>query len=288
MRPEPQALTKATTETMKTEACAKVNLTLEVFGVRGDGYHALRSIVAPISLSDTLEIEPSDGLSSDTGYPDDLILKAARALDPSRGARFRVTKRIPAGGGLGGGSADAAAALVALNEMWGLGRTREELAEIGAQVGSDIPALVLGGPVIMTGRGEFVERVECPRLDLVLVNPGINTSTREVYACTAVRKEGGPSATDSCLEALGSGEIGLIAGSFANDLEAAACAMHPEIAEAMSALRAEGALGVTMSGSGSSAFGIVESGSRAQEIALALRGRGIAAWAVHTLGANMV
>ena len=288
MRPEPQTLTKTTTETMKTEAYAKVNLTLEVFGVRGDGYHALRSIVAPISLSDTLEIEPSDGLSSDTGYPDDLILKAARALDPSRGARFRVTKRIPAGGGLGGGSADAAAALVALNEMWGLGRTREELAEIGAQVGSDVPALVLGGPVIMTGRGEFVERVECPRIDLVLVNPGINTSTREVYARTAVREEGGESATDACMEALESGEIGLIAESFANDLEAAACAMHPEIAEAMSALRAEGALGVTMSGSGSSAFGIVESGSRAQEIALSLRGRGIAAWAVHTLGADMV
>lgn len=273
---------------MKTEAYAKVNLTLEVFGVRGDGYHALRSIVAPISLSDMLEIEPSDGLSSDTGYPDDLILKAARALDPSRGARFRVTKRIPAGGGLGGGSADAAAALVALNEMWNLGRTREELAEIGATVGSDVPALVLGGPVLMTGRGEFVERIECPRLDLVLVNPGINTSTREVYARTAVRGEGGPSATDACLEALESGEIGLIAETFANDLEAAACAMHPEIAEAMAALRAEGALGVTMSGSGSSAFGLVESGSRAQEIALALRDRGLSAWAVHTIDADMV
>ena len=278
----------ATTETMKTEAYAKVNLTLEVFGVRGDGYHALRSIVAPISLSDTIEIEPSDELSSDTGYPDDLILKAARALDPSRGARFRVTKRIPAGGGLGGGSADAAAALVALNEMWDLGRTREELAEIGAAVGSDVPALVLGGPVLMTGRGEFVERVECRRLDLVLVNPGINTSTREGYARSAERAAGGPAATDACLEALESGEIGLIAETFANDLEAAACAMHPEIADAMSALRAEGALGVTMSGSGSSAFGLVEPGSRAHEIALALRGRGLSAWAVHTIGADMV
>ena len=123
---------------MKTEAYAKVNLTLEVFGVRGDGYHALRSIVAQISLSDTLEIEPSDGLSSDTGYSDDLILKAARALDPSRGARFRVTKRIPAGGGLGGGSADAAAALVALNEMWNLGRTREELAAIADTINYEL------------------------------------------------------------------------------------------------------------------------------------------------------
>ena len=112
--------TLTTKTTMTTEAYAKVNLTLEVFGVRGDGYHALRSLVVPISLSDTLEIAPSAVLSSDTGYDDDLVLKAARALDPSRGAEIRVTKRIPAGGGLGGGSADAAATLVALNDFWNL------------------------------------------------------------------------------------------------------------------------------------------------------------------------
>ena len=152
-----------TATTMTTEAYAKVNLTLEVFGVRGDGYHALRSLVVPISLSDTLEIAPSAALSSDTGYDDDLVLKAARALDPSRGAEIRVTKRIPAGGGLGGGSADAAATLVALNDFWNLGCSREELCEIGAQVGSDVPALVLGGPVVMQGRGEVVERVACSR-----------------------------------------------------------------------------------------------------------------------------
>ena len=170
---------------MRTEAFAKVNLTLEVFGVRPDGYHALRSLVVPISLSDTIEVEPSQTLASDTGYADDLILKAARALDPFRGAAFRVVKRIPAGGGLGGGSADAAAALVALNEMWNLGRSREELCEIGAQVGSDVPALVFGGPVVMQGRGEVVERASCPRLDLVLVNPGIHTSTRGARPATA-------------------------------------------------------------------------------------------------------
>ena len=84
---------------MRTEAYAKVNLTLEVFGVRSDGYHALRSLVVPVSLSDTLEIEPAPSLSSDTGYGDDLVLKAARALDPTRGAAVHVVKRIPAGGG---------------------------------------------------------------------------------------------------------------------------------------------------------------------------------------------
>ena len=153
---------------MTIEANAKVNFTLEVFGKRADGYHALRSVVMPISLSDTLDIEVTDdgSITSDTGYDDDLCVKAARVLRNVRmlecsnvrmpGTRIRVAKRIPAGGGLGGGSADAAAVLRALNELWTIGLSREELAEVGAQVGSDVPALVLGGPVIMEGRGEDV------------------------------------------------------------------------------------------------------------------------------------
>lgn len=273
---------------MKAEAYAKVNLTLEVFGIRSDGYHALRSLVVPISLSDTLDIEPSATLSSDTGFADDLILKAARALDPTRGAAIHVVKRIPAGGGLGGGSADAAAALVALNGLWGLGHTREELCEIGAQVGSDVPALVFGGPVLMQGRGESVARADCPRLDLVLVNPGVHTSTREVYAHCSPRDLSAPSATASCCAALASGDLGRIAVSFVNDLTADACRLHPAIADAMTSLRTAGAAGVAMSGSGSSVFGLVESAERAREIASALKARGFSAWAVHTLSANMV
>lgn len=282
---------------MKTEAYAKVNLTLEVFGVRGDGYHALRSIVAPISLSDTIEISPAKEISSDTGYSDDLVLKAVRALGCDAGASIHVEKRIPVGGGLGGGSADAAAVLLALNGVWGLGFSPEKLAEIGAEVGSDVPALVLAqhyrSAVVMEGRGETVSLIErggrpAEPLNLVLVNPGVETSTREVYARTAVRGEGAPSATDRCREALETGEIGIISGTLMNDLAPAALELHPEIADAMAALRSEGATGVTMSGSGSTAFGLVESRSRAHEIALALRERGLGAWAVHTLCQDMV
>ena len=118
--------TPTTPTTMKIEAFAKVNLTLDVYGTRPDGYHALRSVVMPISLSDTLEIETAEdgSITSDTGYDDDLCVKAARvlkssvsSLPSSFGASIRVTKRIPAGGGLGGGSADAAAVLRALNEL---------------------------------------------------------------------------------------------------------------------------------------------------------------------------
>ena len=272
-----------TTMAMTTEAYAKVNLTLEVFGVRGDGYHALRSLVVPISLSDTLEIAPSEALSSDTGYGDDLVLKAARALDPSRGAEIRVTKRIPAGGGLGGGSADAAAALVALNDFWNLGCSRDELCEIGAQVGSDVPALVLGGPVVMQGRGEAVERVACPSLDLVVANPGVHTSTREVYARCTPRDLAAPSATEASLAALEMGDLGRIAASLVNDLALPACRLHPEIADALASLRTAGVLGATVSGSGSSVFGLVESAARAEEVAESLRKKGLSAWAVHTL-----
>ena len=148
------------------EAFAKVNFTLEVFAKRADGYHALRSLVVPICLSDSLTIEFAEGITSDLPYVDDLCVKAAKVLRDSapqpeclRGVRISVKKRIPAGGGLGGGSADAAAVLVALNEMWSLNLSPERLAEIGALVGSDVPALVLArfvGPVVMEGRGEIV------------------------------------------------------------------------------------------------------------------------------------
>ena len=276
------------TTTMTIEARAKVNFTLEVFGVRSDGYHALRSLVVPVTLSDTLVIEPADALSSDAGFPDDLVLKAARALDPTRGARIHVEKRIPAGGGLGGGSADAAAALVALNELWGLGHTREGLAEIGAVVGSDVPALVLGGPVVMQGRGEAVERAACPRLDLVIANPGVHTSTRDVYALAGARDPAVPSATAACLDALASGDLGRIAASFVNDLAEPARRLHPEIADALVSLRTAGAIGAAMSGSGSSVFGLAESESRARSIAAALRDRGFSAWAASTVAEDMV
>lgn len=289
----------ATTETMRTEAYAKVNLTLEVFGVRGDGYHALRSIVAPISLSDTIEIEPAEDVSSDVPFADDLCLKAARVLrgESQVGAKIHVEKRIPAGGGLGGGSADAAAVLRSLNEMWGVGLSPEELADIGAQVGSDVPALVLAqhyrAPVVMEGRGEKVSvlRGNASRLavlHLVLVNPGVHTSTPRVFALAGERAAADSSATDECAKALASGDLRRIAASFANDLTLPACRLHPEIADVISSLRGAGAAGVAMSGSGSSVFGLAESGARAREIAAEMSARGFSAWAVCTLCPNMV
>ena len=272
---------------MRIAAYAKVNLTLEVYGRRADGFHSLRSLVAPISLADTLEIEPTavGAIVTDTGYGEkDLIVRAARALraafappGSSLGARVRVVKRIPAGGGLGGGSADAAAALRALNELWGLGRSVEELAALGASVGSDVPALVLAqhvrAPVWMEGRGERVRVAEasaCPPFPfLVLAHPGVASATAEVYARCVPRT------------APAAGAV--------NDLQAAACALHPEIAFALAALVAAGAHEVRMSGSGSSVFGFAEDEPSAQALAARLRAVGCTAWVtgyVGALGAN--
>lgn len=275
---------------MKIEAFAKVNLTLEVFAKRADGYHALRSLVLPVSLSDTLEIEEALDITSDTGYSDDLIVKAAKTLRASvpddgrvRGANIRVTKRIPAGGGLGGGSADAAATLVALNDLWALGLSREELADIGAQVGSDVPALVLGGPVVMEGRGEKVTRLDAvPALNLVLANPGVFSSTKEVYAACRPRLPDEGGILYNIKTSLRSGDPEAIGAALMNDLQAPAVALHPEIGAALEALRAAGATGVLMSGSGSTVFGLVPNEERGREIAALLNAKGLRAWSVQS------
>ena len=286
---------------MTVSANAKVNFTLEVFGKRADGYHALRSVVMPISISDTLDIEETDDgeIASDTGYDDDLCVKAARVLRAScsvprasceTGARIRVKKRIPAGGGLGGGSADAAAVLRALNELWNVGLPREELAEVGAQVGSDVPALVFNAPVVMEGRGERVtplirsfEHSEHPNIHLVLVNPGVHSSTKEVYAACTPRSLDGENATARMVAALKAGDLGSIAAALMNDLQAPAVKQHPEIADALVSLRTAGVVGAMMSGSGSSVFGIVRDAAAAERISSEMNIRGYNAWPVQTL-----
>ena len=296
---------------MTIEANAKVNFTLEVFGKRADGYHALRSVVMPISLSDTLDIEVTDdgAITSDTGYDDDLCIKAARilrssvfGLESSLGAVIRVVKRIPAGGGLGGGSADAAAVLRVLNEHWKIGLPREELAEVGAQVGSDVPALVLGGPVIMEGCGEIVKSIgacacgdlssdqptsrptdHLRTLNLVLVNPGVNCSTKEVYATCEARPLGGEDLTAKMVSALQAGDLSRIAAAFMNDLQPPAVKLHPEIADALVSLKTAGVIGAMMSGSGSSVFGLVSDLATAERISSELKFKGLQSWPVQTV-----
>ena len=269
---------------MTTEACAKVNLTLEVIGRRADGYHDLRSVVLPIALADTVEVTAAAELTCNLDYPGELALKAARALQAAvgfrRGAAIRIVKRIPVGAGLGGGSADAAAVLRLLNGLWGLGLGLERLAEIGAAVGSDVPSLVLGSAVLMEGRGERVRSVAAMPLDLVLVTDDFALSTGEVYARARSAADG---STARMLAALAGAARGQVAAALANGLFAAASALRPEIAAAVAAVKAAGALGATMTGSGSAVFGIAESPAAAAEIAAGLCRRGFRAIATRSV-----
>lgn len=279
---------------MKLAAYAKVNLFLEVLGKRPDGYHALRSLVLPVSLADDVEVAPSEdgSISSDALFADDLCVKAARALAAAtgckRGARISVTKRIPVGGGLGGGSADAAATLRALNTLWELHLPTETLCDIAASVGSDVPALLLGGPVLMEGRGEIVSRFgSVPPLHIVLANPGVFSSTKLVYGALAENLSS-PSASDRKIcynmrTALERGNLADIAAAAVNDLASPAMALYPEIADAAAALRSAGAVGVTVSGSGSTVFGLVPDQARGRETAAQLEAKGLKAWSVSSV-----
>ena len=180
-------------------ANAKINLNLSVLGKRADGYHALDSLVTFAVLGDELSVSSSDELTltyegafasdlqdSFVHESDDLVLKAATALQQesgtSMGAALQLTKSVPLGAGLGGGSADAAACLRLLNSFWKLDWSMEALMTLGANIGSDIPACLMNAPCRMTGRGEFVTKIDMlPILFCVLVNPGVHLSTAEIF-----------------------------------------------------------------------------------------------------------
>ena len=294
---------------MKIPARAKINLTLEVLGDRPDGYHDLHSVVMPVSVADSIVLEHSDASSPSLsvtaadGAPVDLTklgppeknlaVKAALVLAAETQHRpcvsISIEKRIPLGGGLGGGSADAAAVLVGLNDLWDLGLTRLELATIGAFVGSDVPALALGGAVLMEGRGERVSPLfpegttDIPPIDLVLVNPGVFSSTPAVFKANRnTRLTNDARILDNIRQSLAAGDVEGVSRAMDNDLADAARTLYPEIGQAEDALRAAGAVGVLMSGSGATVFGLVRSPEHGREVVDRLAGSGFKTALAHT------
>ena len=273
---------------MTINAYAKVNFTLEVFGERADGYHALRSLVVPISLHDTVTIERDTVITSDSPYPDDLCIKAAKLFaarlpDRELGAKIHVDKRIPAGGGLGGGSADAAATLIALNELWNAHLPREELIDVARAVGSDVPSLVCRQAVLMEGRGEIVTPInDFPALNLVVAHPNVFSSTKEVYGryrfCVTNRGE----IVYNILPLLREGKFAEAKRYFVNDLEKPAIELHGEIKKAIEDLEACGGVCATMTGSGSCVFALVPESEDCEEIAKRMNAKGYDAWSVRT------
>lgn len=230
---------------MKIQAPAKLNLSLEVTGKRADGYHLLESDVIFLNLCDELEFEISDELSINSSIEDNIILKAARALHPTKGAKITLTKNIPMGGGLGGGSTDAAATLIALNQLWGLNLPEARLYEIGLKLGADVPVCLFSllnktSTAHFSGVGEVVTFAS-PRPDwfFLLVNPNRNLPTVNVFKEFELGTE--------------------TPTGHKNDLEYAAIKLVPEIAHILEFLKAtHGNLFARMTGTGSTCFAVYE------------------------------
>lgn len=248
---------------------AKLNLTLRVGPLRKDGYHEVRSLMQSIALHDTVTITERRGplgLQCRTpGVPSDqsnLAWKAAAALWTAMGrpgeprdAHIKIEKTIPSQAGLGGGSANAAAALVGLNTLWGAKVSRRDLAKLAATLGSDVPFFLQGGTAVATGRGEDLYPVDdIQRMGVVVIKPSFGVDTASAYRwLDEDRKAGLPDAPEGRDVELGwpSGGVPL-----ANDLMPPVARRHPGITEMVDACLAEGAYGAQMTGSGSAVFGL--------------------------------
>ena len=258
-------------------APAKINLTLHVTGRRADGYHLLDSFVAFAGVGDTLTVEAADQLSLRVDGPmaaglgagdDNLVLRAARLLDPDRAAALRLTKRLPVASGIGGGSADAAATLRALARLWSLplpDKTRV------LSLGADVPVCLDGRPARMRGVGDVVEPLAAalPAAWLVLVNPGVAVSTPAVFA--ALDRRDNPPMPERLPDWPDAASLAAFLADQRNDMEAAAIGLQPVIEEVKTGLASQpGCLIARMSGSGATCFGLFADAARANAAATSL------------------
>ena len=283
-------------------APAKINVHLAVGPLRADGFHELQTVYLAVSLYDTVTVRSGDGLTlAVTGegagpatgadrVPTDrrnLVWRAAELLALRAGvsadAAITIEKSIPAAAGLAGGSADAAAALVALDALWGTRATRGDLAALAAQLGSDVPFSLQGGVALGSGRGERLSPVLARRRwDWVLGIAGEGLSTPSVYAELDRLREAGRVADGAVLaspepviSALQSGPVSALAAALDNDLQAPALALRPGLRRALRAAKEAGAAGAMVSGSGPTVAALVADEDAAVRLAAELAGAGV-------------
>jgi 4-diphosphocytidyl-2-C-methyl-D-erythritol kinase len=284
---------------LSLKAPAKINWILWVGSKRDDGYHEIQSLIQKVSLYDELSFALSEGVTLDTETPvstdENLVYRAAIMLKETygveAGASITLKKNIPIGAGLGGGSSDAAAALIGLNKLWSLGLTKEQLSTSGAKLGSDVPFFLFDNLSYVHGRGEKVSARCAERpVDILLVNPLVNISTAWVYERFAARRasvEKGNSHRESLRPRLNRieltkkaekvnniehfirnierAELLEIADSVSNDLESVTIKSFPVVAEIKEELVRQGAVVSLMSGSGPTVFAVFESQEKARE-----------------------
>jgi len=269
---------------LTVRAPAKVNLSLEVLGTRPDGFHDIRTVMQAVSVCDEMRFRSRDDgqvrlTCSEPGLPTDdrnLVLRAALTLQERLGVRVGVdvdlVKRIPVGGGLGGGSSDCAVTMLALRKLWGLDVDVHRLADIGGELGSDVPFFFWGGTARCEGRGERIEPIECARtFHYVLVTPPCPVSTAAVYAVAGSGLTTGSHASENVGRAVKEGNVGLLGASLQNGLQDATLSLHPELRKLwrkLEDLRAGcNARGMLLSGSGSSVLMLCDGAGEAQRAA---------------------
>jgi 4-diphosphocytidyl-2-C-methyl-D-erythritol kinase len=278
------------------KAPAKINLSLDVLHKRPDGYHEVKMVMTTIDLADRIELIPQMDdtiqiISKNRFVPDDhrnLAYQAAKLLKDTfaikQGIAISITKNIPVAAGLAGGSSDAAATLRGLNKLWNLGLTLDELAELGAKIGSDVSFCVYGGTAIATGRGEKITPIPSPPpCWVILAKPSIGVSTAEVYRNLKVDEIQHPD-VDGMVEAIWRQDYATICKLVGNVLEGVTLKKYPEVAHIKEQMKRFGADAVLMSGSGPTVFGLVQHDSRLQRIYNGLRGFCDQVFAVRILG----
>ncbi|MDH2428718.1 4-(cytidine 5'-diphospho)-2-C-methyl-D-erythritol kinase [Sphaerisporangium sp. TRM90804] len=282
---------------MTVRVPAKVNLQLSVGPPRDDGYHDLVNVFHAVSLfdevtasrpeKDEITVEVGGGFAGQVPVDgENLAARAAVALAARAGrspaVRLRIHKTIPVAGGMAGGSADAAAALVACDRLWGLGTPREELMEIAAGIGSDVPFALLGGTAVGTGRGENLTPVPAAgRYHWVFALAEGGLSTPKVYAeCDRIREATGepaawPERSEPLMAALAAGDVKALGATLVNDLQPAAVMLCRPLARTLAAGRERGALGALVSGSGPTCAFLAESAAHADDLSVALNLAGV-------------
>ena len=278
------------------KAPAKINLSLDVLSKRPDGYHEVEMIMTTIDLADRIELilEEKDSIkinSLNRFVPDDqrnLAYQAANLLkkkfNVKKGVTIKIEKNIPVAAGLAGGSSDAAAVLRGLNKLWDLQLTLDELAEIGAEIGSDVSFCVYGGTALATGRGEMIKEIPAPPICwVVLAKPFIGVSTADIYKKLNVSQINHPD-TEGMIECIRTGDYEAMCNNVGNVLEDVTLNLYPEVAQIKDQMKKFGADAVLMSGSGPTVFGLIQHDSRMNRVYNGLRGFCDQVFAVRMMG----
>lgn len=280
-------------KSVEVQAPAKVNLQLSVGPKEADGYHQVVTVFQAVSLMDVIKISESDqfGISIKgdytTGVPLDqsnLIFKAVQLMsekfDTSTSLDFEINKSIPVAGGMAGGSADAAASLLGIDQLYGLGLTKDELAEVAREIGSDVPFMLHGGTAVGRGRGdEITPALSRGTYHWVIAVSSSGLSTPSVYGeCDRLRTGldiKAPTLNDELLQSLLSGDSVRVGKSLNNDLQAAACSLRPALRLILDTGQEYGALGGIVSGSGPSVAFLVADEDHSLDLAVALTSSGV-------------